>query len=47
MFKGIKKSLRSQRKTCVSGLFQGKEREKYIWKTIGKPDDFTTKELKK
>ena len=47
MFKGIKNLYIINGKLVFRAHFREKEREKYVWKTIGKPDDFTTKELEK
>jgi len=47
MFKGIKNLYVVNGKLVFRAHFREKEREKYVWKTIGKPDDFTTKELEK
>ena len=47
MFKGIKNLYVVNGKLVFRAHFREKEREKYVWKTIGKPNDFTTKELEK
>ena len=47
MFKGIKNLYVVNGKLVFRAHFREKGREKYVWKTIGKPGDFTTKELEK